>query len=425
MGRMWQPGPGCNPATFVRACAAACLISLAAAPALARQTIRIHGSDTMVILNREWASRYAQIQPDIEIDVHGGGSNLGITALLEGKADIAAASRAMKAEEIRKFKQRTGAAPRRLVVALDGIAVYVHETNPVTRLTVDQLRGVLTGKLTNWNQVGGANRQIHIYNRDKNSGTRVYMREHVLKGKAFAKGAMDVSSTALITTCVSRNPRGIGYGGVAYAENARLIRLAADGDDAGHWPSRDEVASGKYPLSRPLHFYVNPKAIDADLQAFIDWVLSEQGQRVVTFVGYFPAPEKQPGDHPDPGPDPDGPAQDDPHDDQPLQLTPANMQRYGFNIAAEFEDDGPADRGRMNITLDLGLDAAALAKIDAARLHLGQDAIVPLTLDEDGKATFSLRRAMLQATSVHLVEQEADDAGRTYVIALDAFVAGD
>ena len=173
--------------------------------AAARNVVTIHGSDTMLILNKELAAVYNRRNTPLKFNIVGGGSELGIKALLEGKTDIAATSRAMKESEKAAFEQRTGKRPMEIVIALDVIGVYVHNNNPVTRLTLSQLKGILAGEIRNWRDVGGLDRRINFYNRDRNSDTRVFIRDHMLAGKPFSTLAREVSSTSMVAACVARN----------------------------------------------------------------------------------------------------------------------------------------------------------------------------------------------------------------------------
>lgn len=272
-------------------CRCMVVLGLVSLVACADETVWVEGSDTMLILGREWAREYREEQRGTRVRVSGGGSGRGIDALLRGKVDLAAASRKMKDSEKTVFRKRTGHDPAEIVVALDGIGIYVHEHNPVTQLTFGQLAAVLNGQLTNWRLVGGYDRTIHVYTRDEHSGTRAFLREHVLAGGDFAEDAQEVSTTSMMTAAVSRDQGGIGYGGIAYAPAAKVVKLAIAKDGKALWPSRENVSRGNYPLSRPLHYYVDPGRLSAAARDYLSWVLSPEGQKVVVFVGYFQLPD--------------------------------------------------------------------------------------------------------------------------------------
>lgn len=447
MGRGYASGPpGLRAALLVGVA-----LSFAAAPAgWARDAIRITGSDTMLILNREWTERYGQVEPGIEFTVVGGGSERGIDALLAGEVDIAAASRKMREAELAKFESRYGDRPREVVVALDGIAFYVHTSNPVIRLTMDQLVGILTGEIQSWSQVSKINRKrIHVYSRDRHSGTRTFVSEHILKGKPFASDTVYVSSTSLVTACVQRNPRALGYGGVAHAENTRIVRLANSPDEFGFWPTKENVASGRYPASRPLHFYLNPASVDQPLQAFVDWVLSEEGQRVVSFVGYYPVSLRQPpregsgeadasladsarATEPSPGSTAanDAPAPAEAPDTRPttgeVKLTPANASGFGFAITAELGRTPTANDPRpVPVSVFFGPEGEGIDTIETIELRIGESAVVPLSVQPGEALRFSLRPSVLDDAAIHLSEAGAPREGRLFVLPVPAFLEGE
>lgn len=256
----------------------------------ADKSVSIRGSDTELILNEELAGAYRRAHPGVTIHVEGGGSSLGIRGLLAGEVDIAAASRPITAGELATFTRRFGTKPLEVPVALDGIGVYVHNANPVTELTLEELRGIFTGKIHRWGEVGGVNRPIVIFNRNRQSGTNALFREQVLRGEAYTDSATTVSTTSAMVAAVSRNQGGIGYGGVAYAVGCHVIRIVNPETGEPVWPNEEDVAAGRYPLSRTLYYYAHREALSPQARAFIDWVRSDAGQRVVTFVGYFPLP---------------------------------------------------------------------------------------------------------------------------------------
>ena len=254
----------------------------------ADERIHIKGSDTMVFLNQEWAAAYQRAYPGAaRIEVTGGGSNRGIEALLDGSTDIAASSRPLHSEELNRFEEQFGARPVQVPVALDGMGIYVHSSNQLTRLTFEQVRGIFTGEITNWRDVGGPNRPIHVFSRDRFSGTYTYFKERVLQGRDYGAQTRFISTTNTLISLLSRDRWGIGYGGIAYAQGTHVIRLAEEDLDGGAFPTIENVASGKYPLSRPLYFYVAPD-VWKRVKPFVDWVRGDTGQDVVKLVGYYP-----------------------------------------------------------------------------------------------------------------------------------------
>jgi phosphate transport system substrate-binding protein len=250
------------------------------------QSISLKGSDTVLPLAQAEAEEFMLENPDKSVTVTGGGSGVGITALIDGEVDIAAASREIKAEEI-EAAQSNGITPVETTIAYDGISVVVNPGNPVSELTFDQLRGIYNGSISNWKDVGGEDRKIVVISRDSSSGTYEYFKEEVLQGDEYRPDALTQPATGGIVGEVSQNTNAIGYIGIAYLDQS-VKALNLDGGNGPVVPSSENVLSGAYPLSRSLYFYTNgePSGLTKE---FVDFVLSETGQSLVTEVGYFPA----------------------------------------------------------------------------------------------------------------------------------------
>ena len=249
--------------------------------------ITIKGSDTMVLLGQRWAERYMEEHPGTVLQVTGGGSGTGIAALINGTTEICQASRTMKASERQQVQQRYGAPPQEIVVARDGLAVYLNEQNPITELSIAQLRDIYSGTVRNWKEVGGADGPITTYGRENSSGTYEYFKEHVLEKGDFAAAVQTLPGTAAVVNAVSQDPAGIGYGGAAYAKGVKAVAVRADAESPGVLPTEENVVTGTYPISRGLYFYLR-KSPEGSTKEFVDYVLSEAGQAVVADVGYFP-----------------------------------------------------------------------------------------------------------------------------------------
>jgi phosphate transport system substrate-binding protein len=264
------------------------LTAALALPGAARAaTITVKGSDTMVLLGQRWAEEYMAKHASATIQVTGGGSGTGISALINGTTDICQASREMKAEEKGSLKDKYKSDAVETPVARDGLSVYVNATNPVKQLSMDQLRLVFTGKITNWKELGGKDAKIVVYSRENSSGTYVFFKEHVLKNADYTPRAQSMPGTAAVVNAVARDKNAIGYGGAAYAKGIFVVPIKKDDSSPAVTPDLAHVQDGSYPLSRPLFFYLRDKPA-GDIKAFIDWVLSKEGQDVVTKVGYFP-----------------------------------------------------------------------------------------------------------------------------------------
>ncbi|MDZ4803873.1 MAG: phosphate ABC transporter substrate-binding protein [Candidatus Eisenbacteria bacterium] len=276
-----------NQCIRMAALAAIVLATSTTAVAAGKRAVTIKGSDTMVILGQRWAERYMTTHPGALLQITGGGSGTGIAALINGNTDICQASRPMKPDEKKKLRDRYQTTGVEIPVARDGLSIYVHEANPLAGITVAQLKDIYTGKVTNWKDLGGKDEPIVVYSRESSSGTYVYFKDNVLDGEDFAPQVQTLPGTAAIVNAISKDPRGIGYGGVAYAKGIRIPPLKRDAADPGVIPSEATVRDGSYALARDLYFYTRKKP-DGAIKAFIDWVLSPEGQQLVTEVGYFP-----------------------------------------------------------------------------------------------------------------------------------------
>lgn len=251
--------------------------------------ITVKGSDTLVRLGQRWAEEYMKAHKDIVIQVSGGGSGTGIAALLNGTTDICQSSRDMKAQEYSDAKAK-GINPVRVSVALDGIAVFLNKDNPLTELSLEQLKGIYTGEITNWKQVGGPAHAIIIYGRENNSGTYVFFKEHVLKSQDYAEQTQTLPGTAAVVNAVSKDKFGIGYGGIAWESGVKTAAVKKDAGSPAVAPDMETVTSGAYPISRELYWFFNG-APTGDTRDFLNWALSPEGQKIATEVDYIPLPK--------------------------------------------------------------------------------------------------------------------------------------
>ncbi len=277
---------------------AACLL-IVFSLAYADKTITIKGSDTMVILGQRWAEHYMKTHEDAVIQVTGGGSGTGIAALINGSADIAQASRRMKPKEFKLIKENRGVEAVEFETAMDGLAVYVHESNPIESITIAELKQIYQNDLSDWADVGGPeDEEIVIYSRENNSGTYVYFKDNVLDGEDFSPYAQTLPGTAAIINAVSKDPNSIGYGGIGYHEGVRVIPVAVDENSEPIAPTEENVAEMKYPLARYLYWYTAGEPT-GEIKDLLDWVLDPRGQELVIEVGYYPLPKSDTGETPD------------------------------------------------------------------------------------------------------------------------------
>jgi len=256
-------------------------------------SLQIKGSDTMVNLGQAWAEAYMKQNPGTSIAVTGGGSGTGISAMVNNTCDIAEVSREMKESEIILVESK-GFTPKKIIVALDGLAVVVNPANKISELTIDQLADVFTGKIKNWKELDGRDAKIVLLSREVNSGTHVYFKEHVLRhgnaeGKEeFAPEALLLSSSQAIADEVSQNLDAIGYYGMGYiTTKEKALKIAKEKNAPAISPTMDNVISGAYPISRPLLMYSKgePKGL---VKSFIDYVLSPAGQEIVKKLDFVP-----------------------------------------------------------------------------------------------------------------------------------------
>ncbi|HEX5223193.1 MAG TPA: PstS family phosphate ABC transporter substrate-binding protein [Verrucomicrobiae bacterium] len=254
-------------------------------------TITVKGSDTLVILAQKWAEVYMGKNPDVKIQVTGGGTGTGFAALQNQSTDLCNASRKIKANEIATCVKAFGKRPTEYKVAVDGLSVYVSADNPVKGLSVDQLEAIFTGKVRNWKDVGGADGPITVYSRENSSGTYEFFKEHVLKGKDFTASAQTMPGTAAVLQAVAKDKTGIGYGGAAYGAGAKHLNIKQDSASAAVEPTEENVVGQKYPIWRYLYVYVNPALDKGEIGSYLNWIRSADGQKVVKDVGYFPLPE--------------------------------------------------------------------------------------------------------------------------------------
>jgi phosphate transport system substrate-binding protein len=263
----------------------------AVALSVSAANITVKGSDTLVILAQKWAEVYMGSHPDTKIQVTGGGSGVGFAALQNKTTDLADASRKIKPAEVAACVKTFGKRPTEYKVALDGLSVYVNESNPISELTIDQLDGIFSGKTKNWKEVGGEDAPIVVYSRENSSGTYEFFKEHILKGKDFASNAQTMQGTAVLLQAVAKEKNGIGYGGAAYGAGAKTIKVKKDESSPAITPTEETVLNGTYPIWRYLYVYVNPAIDKGDIAKYLNWIRSDEGQKLVKEIGYYPLPK--------------------------------------------------------------------------------------------------------------------------------------
>jgi phosphate transport system substrate-binding protein len=266
-----------------------------ASPPQASAYIQNKGSDTMVNLALAWAEHYQAEHPDVSLSVTGGGSGTGIAALINGTVDIAYASRAMTADEI-KQAEANGITPVEFVVSRDAIAVVVNPENPVRQLTLQQISDIYSGKINNWSAVGGDDRPIVRLSRETNSGTHVYFLQTVIRlgdnnnKTLFSTDTLLLPSSEGIINEVRQNPNAIGYDGLGYIPPDLMnsvIAVACDASGPYVIPSIATVNDNSYPVARDLYMYTVGEPAGA-IKDYINWILSPEAQTIVANLGFVP-----------------------------------------------------------------------------------------------------------------------------------------
>jgi phosphate transport system substrate-binding protein len=282
---------GCTRTEQAPAPAGSSSVSAATAPSAEKSSITIKGSDTMVILGQRWAETYMMEFPGTTVQVTGGGSGTGIAALINGSTDVCESSRPMKDKEKNDVKAKRGAAAVETPVALDALAVYVNDKSPLKEIALPALAKIYLGETKNWKDVGGPNHAIILYGRENNSGTYGYFKEHVLSNKDFAAATQTLAGTSAVVNAVKGDEFGIGYGGIAYMEGIRALKVKKDDAAPAVEPKLETAQDGSYPISRFLYFYTVGEPAGG-IKKFVDWAKGPAGQKVIGDVGYYPLPKK-------------------------------------------------------------------------------------------------------------------------------------
>lgn len=235
----------------------------------------------MLYLAQRWAAEYMKNNPGISIYVEGGGTVTGAQAIAHGKADICLASRPLRPEEIKLIADKYNKVGLAILVAKDAITVYLHPQNQVESLTLEQLKKMYKGEITNWAMAGGPDNPVLLINRMATSGTFLYFKEHVLGGDEYSENSQMFPTTKEVVEAVAKNKNAIGYGGIAYMANVKYCQI----NDIA--PFSSTGANDDYPLTRYLYLYLvdTPRG---EIKRFVDWILSPEGQEIVKNVGYFP-----------------------------------------------------------------------------------------------------------------------------------------
>ncbi len=262
------------------------------------ENILIKGSDTEVNLALVLAETYMEKDPNISLAVTGGGSGLGIAALINGRTDIANSSRPMKKEEVKQAQDR-GIDPQSIIFAVDALALVVNENLAIDSLTLNDISRIYKGDITNWSELGGPDLPISLYGRQSNSGTFIYFRENVIRAE-YSQQVKQMNGTAQIVEAVKTDEAAIGYVGLGYvvdkegrvAEDLKVLSVAPNDTINAFSPlDRENILSGEYEITRPLFQYMNGKP-KGKLLDYILFELGEEGQQIVSDNGYYQISKK-------------------------------------------------------------------------------------------------------------------------------------
>ncbi len=260
-----------------------------------RSVLQNKGSDTLVNVAQAWAEAYREVNPDVAIAVTGGGSGTGISSMINGTVDLANSSRKMKDKELAAAKAN-GVEPVEHVVGFDALAVFLHPSNPATSISIAQLADIYgeDGPVDKWSQLGieiegCPSDEIVRVSRQNNSGTYAYFKKAVLgKARDYKLGSRDMHGSKDVVDLVQHTPCAIGYSGLAYAtDGVKMPCVSKEEGSACVDPSPATALDGTYPVARPLFMYT-AGAPQGATKVYLDWILSETGQCIISGKGYAP-----------------------------------------------------------------------------------------------------------------------------------------
>ena len=254
-----------------------------AAALLHAEKLVIKGSDTIgAKLAPMLAEEYKAQHPDVSFEIAAEGSTTGITAIIDGTAQIGMASRPAKATE-ESGASAKGVTLKPTTIAFDGIGVIVNTGNPISNLTKKQIEQIFTGDITDWSAVGGKPGTISLYTRNTSSGTYSEFKELAMNKRDYAGSSQKMAGNEQIAAEVGKNPNGVGYVGLAYLNADGIKAVGVD----GAVPTVANVQAKKYPFARPLFYYTNGNPT-GEAAKFVDFTLSPGGQQAVSKVGFVP-----------------------------------------------------------------------------------------------------------------------------------------
>jgi phosphate transport system substrate-binding protein len=246
----------------------------------------IKGSDTLgAKLVPQLAEAFKAGHPDTTFDIAAEGSTTGISAIIDGTAQIGMSSRRAKPAEMGAAAGK-GVNMKPTIVAYDGLGVIVNSANPIKGLTKKQVEQIFTGDVTDWSALGGSPGKISVYTRNTSSGTYSDWKELAMKKRDYAPGSQKMAGHEQIAAEVGKNPLGVGYVGLAYLKAGGVKAVPIEGE----LPTHQSVVAHKWPYARPTFYYTNgePSGIARD---FVQFTISPEGQKIVDRVGFVPIKE--------------------------------------------------------------------------------------------------------------------------------------
>ncbi len=272
-------------------------------PALAAAFLKSQGAAELVRIPGDTTVE-CQLQgllPDgtlARVEVKGHGSGTAYPALARGEAQVGMSSRPIKDKEVELLIKMGAMRSMNCehVIALDALPILVHQDNPVESLTVEQVRDIFAGRINDWSEVGGKAGKINRFSGDEKSGTRDTFDSLVMNKEQLAPGTREYEDSNALSDAVSSDPNGIGYVGIAYIREAKVLAISASADLAPLYPTRTNVATEQYPISRRLFLY-SAETREPLVDEFLSFVVSDQGQDAVEGAGFIPlsiAPSAEP-----------------------------------------------------------------------------------------------------------------------------------
>ena len=266
-----------------------------------KQAIANIGSDTMVNLAIAWADAYSKVDPTVSVEVNGGGSGQGVAALINNSCEIANCSRKFEEKEIADFDAKhPGKEPKEFMVGYDALSVFVHKDNPMTEISIEELQQMYAkdGKISKWSELGVSNipgakgDEIILVSRQNNSGTYHYFREAIVgKKNEMRLGTVDMNGSKDVVDLISKTPNAIGYSGMGYATPAvKHLKISKKKGAKAVEPTIATTLDKSYPIARPMFMYTAGEPTPP-IKKYLDWIVSDAGQKIVAETGYVPLPK--------------------------------------------------------------------------------------------------------------------------------------